>query len=66
MSKLIYIPIWYKGILLDVLYSFYSISKIRNSDPALMYDTEVLTKGMKSKYWVKLTLYGEYDNIIQS
>lgn len=66
MSKFIYLPVWYKGLVLEVFYAFSQIGELINANPEYLAKTEDEFHGLKARYWTKFTLYGEYNNILQS
>lgn len=66
MSKFIYLPVWYKGLLLEVLYSFSHVGEMVSINPETLVKKDELTQGLKYRYWSKFTLYSEYQNILQA
>lgn len=66
ISKFVYLPVWYKGLLLEVLYSFSQVDEMISVSPETLAKNEGLTQGHKVRYWHKFTLYGEYQNVLQA
>lgn len=66
MSKFLYIPIWYKDILLDVMFSIGQLGELFELPSDSLFRLGTVTKGEKTKYMTKFTVYMEKNNIFQA
>lgn len=66
LSKFVYLPVWYKGLLLEILYSFSQVGEMISASSETLAKKEDFTEGLKFRYWSKLTIYGEYHNILHA
>jgi len=66
LGKFLFLPIWYKGLLLDIIYSVAQIGELIELDADFIIKTDSVTGGTKDRYWTKFTVYEEYSNVLQA
>lgn len=63
LGKLLYLPIYFQGILLQVLYAVEQLSSLVTLPPNLILKSQ---DPNKSKYQMKFTIYKNQENVFQS
>lgn len=66
IGKFLYLPIWYKGLLLEVLFSVAQLGDLVEIGPDSIVSSSESYSGRKERYWTKFTVYKEYNNVLQS
>lgn len=63
LGRFLYFPIYFQGLLLNVLYSVDQLSSLVSLPSDLIFSSE---GAQKSRYWMKFTIYETMENVFQS
>ena len=63
LGKLLYLPIYFQGFLLNVLYSVEQLGSLVSLPSDLIFSTD---GAQKNRYWMKFSIYENEENIFQS
>ena len=63
LGKLLYLPVYFQGLLLNVLYSVEQLSSLVSLPSDLIFAND---RAQKNRYWTKFTIYQNQENVFQS
>lgn len=63
---MLFVPVWFKDIMLDVLFGIGKLGDIYELDSETFFKKDKLTQGLKTRFWTKCTLYEEQNQVFQS
>lgn len=64
LGKFLHLPIWYKGTLLEILYTLSQFADLVNVNADALVETD--KKEIQSRYWTKFTVYSDHKSVLHS